>query len=528
MFRRLVVLLLVQDLAFAALHHTTLVKVLADYTSVVAGVSHRADKLENTQQRSLGRELRAVNAETGSLVASANVNPVRIFAPDYRIVSGVSQLDPTRCSFYSGGASTASVCGGSDVRALFRDETTREDWAIETGDFQFAYKLSDIPAHTQVPFACGHKGHVPAHRMTRFDKVIQPRLPESGPAFVRVLLVAGYELYDVHRANTSRVLADAFNAAALLYSDSPFSPAVRLLLAAQIVVTAPGVFGEPLTGLLNSDALLDVFGSWVAARALTDGIDYDVAAFMNKRTFADGILGSAYVDTSCAEARDVAVAVVSVNTGSSRQDAATLAHEIGHSLGMCHDPPATRPGACPALPSGLSCGGAVMAASASSTVPTEFSDCSASDFVLSNDDDARPDVPCFAEPDEGFIDWFNTSVCGDGWLQVGEECDPGANGSACCDNVTCLLVPGALCDPSADACCESTCEASVAGTVCRVTDPARGSCDTPEACDGTNFACPADTVATTCKDDEKIDLIGVYLGLLAAVLGAALVAYIVA
>lgn len=521
---RLGILILLHGIASAGLHHSTLVKVLADYQPVVAGISDHVDKNENAALHTPGRELRAVQTETGELVASATVSRVRIFAPSYRIISRAPQLDAKRCAFYSGKHATASVCGEGDMRALFRDAASGEEWAIETGDFQFAYRLSDIPSLAQAPFVCGHKEHAKTHRPMQ-KTVSQPRLPDSGPAFVKVLLVAGYELYDVHRANTSRVLADAFNAAALLYSDSAFTNGVRLILVAQIVIIEPGVFGEPLTGLLNSDALLDLFGTWVANRASLDGIPYDVAALVMKRTFSNGILGSAYVDTSCTEARDVAVAVVSVSTGSSRQDAATLAHEIGHSIGMCHDPPANRPGSCPTLPSGLSCSGSVMAASASSQIPTEFSDCSISDFGLANGDGV--DELCFAQPGDGFVDWFNTSVCGDGLLQVGEDCDPGPGGSACCDNTTCVLTADAACDAATDACCTDACQPAAAGVVCRPTDPDVGDCDTAEVCDGTNSACPADTVEVTCAAPAKIDMIGVYLGLLVAVLGASLIAYIV-
>jgi lysyl oxidase/disintegrin len=59
--------------------------------------------------------------------------------------------------------------------------------------------------------------------------------------------------------------------------------------------------------------------------------------------------------------------------------------------------------------------------------------------------------------------------CGDGVLQPGEDCDPGAG--------------------SGNACCDAGCHLAAAGTPCR---PAAGACDLAEACDGISSICPSD------------------------------------
>ena len=68
--------------------------------------------------------------------------------------------------------------------------------------------------------------------------------------------------------------------------------------------------------------------------------------------------------------------------------------------------------------------------------------------------------------------------CGDGVLQNGEECDPGAPDGVCCD-ADCHVIPG----------CDSNCALRPAGSVCR---PATGPCDVAEVCDGASPLCPAD------------------------------------
>lgn len=84
------------------------------------------------------------------------------------------------------------------------------------------------------------------------------------------------------------------------------------------------------------------------------------------------------------------------------------------------------------------------------------------------------------------------SVCGNGIVEAGEQCDcggaDGCESNNCCDGATCKFKDGAVCDDSNDSCCEN-CQFASADTVCR---PSISQCDLTEKCTGNTSACPSD------------------------------------
>lgn len=107
------------------------------------------------------------------------------------------------------------------------------------------------------------------------------------------------------------------------------------------------------------------------------------------------------------------------------------------------------------------------------------------------------DTSCIQPPDLSQRT-FSLQMCGNGILESGEECDPGAgSNSACCDPDTCRLRPGAVCDPSTSTCCTDSCQYAPRGMVCR---PARDEkCDSAEVCTGESSECPEDVVIENGK-----------------------------
>ncbi|XP_076842821.1 disintegrin and metalloproteinase domain-containing protein 12-like [Brachyhypopomus gauderio] len=159
----------------------------------------------------------------------------------------------------------------------------------------------------------------------------------------------------------------------------------------------------------------------------------------------------------------------------------TVAHELGHNLGMTHDT-AQRHCQCQ---NELRLGGCIMEASTGLMPGQLFSSCSMRDLSLSLLHGGG--VCLFNVPLREQL--LGTPRCGNLYVERGEECDCGLLHECtdpCCNASTCKLVPGAQC--SSDGVCCENCKLRVAGWVCR---EALGECDLPEFCSGTSPHCPA-------------------------------------
>lgn len=125
----------------------------------------------------------------------------------------------------------------------------------------------------------------------------------------------------------------------------------------------------------------------------------------------------------------------------------------------------------------------------SSGSQTAFSPCSIRN-ICSQLSSGRVSTRCLVSNSN--ITTITDGQCGNGIVEVGEECDCGAtcDQNSCCDGSTCRLRAGALCDDAASPCC-TNCQFASADTVCR---PSTGPCDVEETCTGNSTICPADQV----------------------------------
>lgn len=86
---------------------------------------------------------------------------------------------------------------------------------------------------------------------------------------------------------------------------------------------------------------------------------------------------------------------------------------------------------------------------------------------------------------------FDSPVCGNDFVEPGEECDCGLPefcDNTCCDPLTCKLRSNATC--ATGECCDfDTCSPKEAGMICRSAD---AECDLPEYCTGDSEYCPVD------------------------------------
>ncbi|XP_050421429.1 disintegrin and metalloproteinase domain-containing protein 10 [Adelges cooleyi] len=162
----------------------------------------------------------------------------------------------------------------------------------------------------------------------------------------------------------------------------------------------------------------------------------------------------------------------------------TLAHEIGHNFGSPHDPEICTPGGDD--------GNYIMFARATSGDKknnNRFSPCSLSAINPVLNVKARSTRGCFTEP--------QTSICGNGVVEPGEECDCGWEEDckdACCfpqrrysppEEPPCRLTPNSVCSPSQGPCCTNECHLKT-GDLCRNDN----GCRDASFCNGRAPTCP--------------------------------------
>ncbi|XP_063077971.1 zinc metalloproteinase-disintegrin-like MTP4 isoform X2 [Engraulis encrasicolus] len=297
--------------------------------------------------------------------------------------------------------------------------------------------------------------------MPRFDK----------PRYVQLYLVVDkteYERYQTLENVRERMLQVAH------LIDSYYRPVkIRVLLVGMEVWTAYDKF--PVS--ISEDQTLTDFLKW-----LNEGhakkVHFDNAHFVTGIDFLGETVGLANKFAMCSE-----------RSGGVNQDyhesayalAGTIAHEMGHNLGMSHDEPG-----CYCGPDYESkCLMLDTVNKHSIVFPSLFSDCSLkqlSDFLNS------PAIGCLDDPPQP-DSLYGGALCGNGVLDSGEQCDCGPAedcNNPCCDASTCHFTDGSEC--AEGGCCEN-CQLKPPGSVCRA---AAHDCDLEEYC----------TASGTCPEDS--------------------------
>uniref|UniRef100_T1J8C7 Peptidase M12B domain-containing protein n=1 Tax=Strigamia maritima TaxID=126957 RepID=T1J8C7_STRMM len=207
----------------------------------------------------------------------------------------------------------------------------------------------------------------------------------------------------------------------------------------------------------------------------------DSAQLLTGQTFRGEEGGMASPDTICTH-RAVGVSE-DINIYEPHLAAVTLAHMIGHNMGMAHDDNHEK--------SDCVCTdwhGCIMAQSIvglDNVWPYKFSQCSLKDYI--NILRIGHGICLFNKPNQ-LGDFYS---CGNGIVEEGEDCDCGimeecSHIDPCCDPITCKLLKEAEC--STGPCCDK-CKLRPPGFVCR---PAQTECDIVEFCDGRMGQCPTD------------------------------------
>eukprot|EP00485_Elphidium_margaritaceum_P010738 CAMPEP_0202686732 /NCGR_PEP_ID=MMETSP1385-20130828/2498_1 /ASSEMBLY_ACC=CAM_ASM_000861 /TAXON_ID=933848 /ORGANISM="Elphidium margaritaceum" /LENGTH=1765 /DNA_ID=CAMNT_0049341379 /DNA_START=29 /DNA_END=5329 /DNA_ORIENTATION=+ len=224
--------------------------------------------------------------------------------------------------------------------------------------------------------------------------------------------------------------------------------------------------------------------------------NYDNAQLFSYYDFGSSVIGYASLPGMCINS---ASGGIEQCTYDEEYNGNIVAHEMGHNFNMKHD----------GSVGGNSCDqeSYIMASVGSpyGTRPDSFSTCSVT-YVQQFFDSSSYASALKCVDDKPTETSF--AVCGNGFVEEGENCDCGAThcGSVdpCCDGSTCNLYASAQCSNDDD-CCED-CQFKSAGTVCRELDT-DNECDIEaETCTGDSSQCPPDfrhIEGTPCSDGDS-------------------------
>lgn len=309
------------------------------------------------------------------------------------------------------------------------------------------------------------------------------------PVWIELLVINDRARYMQRNDPNFSPTEDVVNVMDSLFREGGFRPPIRIRLVCQMwwAFANPIEYLQiPSSGIARSEIdphhLLRQFNSYRVTNKATLP-HHDNAQLYSGEDFQGSQNGLALPSTMCKF--PLSGSVNQVTPRSLALNAAIVAHEMGHNLGMNHD---SQNNACPQS-------GYIMSAVLVG-VPTQWSECS-NQYLATF---WRLNPPTCLATDEPAVGRSEPDVCGDGIVGPTEDCDCGAAncraaGDPCCDGMTCKLVPGAKCTNDRwNPCCRN-CQIIRAeeNVMCRPAN--QQECDVPEFCDGQTSRCPMDIFA---------------------------------
>jgi hypothetical protein len=281
-----------------------------------------------------------------------------------------------------------------------------------------------------------------------------------------------------NEAECTQYTYDVVNQMNSLFGRLPSSmPSIKVTLVG--IENWNSVSQVPIHGGSTMYEYLDQFTAWTIHRQSNPIYQHDAAQLITGWALEAPVVGLAYVSTVCSI---YATSIVQDTTGSKVFTSETATHELGHNMGSSHDGHAN---SCPDRGFIMSAVGSVSSGSVSQLT---WSTCSASYFenqiqLLQGVHNCLNNFPRATLSGYGSLQ-SSLFSCGNGVLDVGEECDPPS--SRCTD--ICEFAAGIDC-LSGECCDAAKGKFKGEGTPCR---DAAHQCDLPDFCSGFNATCPTD------------------------------------
>ncbi|XP_011406035.2 PREDICTED: A disintegrin and metalloproteinase with thrombospondin motifs 18-like isoform X2 [Amphimedon queenslandica] len=241
----------------------------------------------------------------------------------------------TDCSFYSGsvlnhdnGWTTLSICKNNELSGIIKLEEgmfTLQPMDGDTNAHALDKMSNDLPHdHCSSP---APTDQVSGERLKRHQSKVLEKT-------IELALVIDRSLYSIHQENLTDYILHIMNTVTHLYKDPSIGSASIVNIALVKLIVWNDTTTDTITSNANPIATKDQFCQWQSKERT--GSHHDIAVLLTGGSICEttscNILGIANYrsacnhDTSCAVVRDTGLST-----------AFTLAHELGHNLGMYHD-----------------------------------------------------------------------------------------------------------------------------------------------------------------------------------------------
>ncbi|KAK2583419.1 hypothetical protein KPH14_009404 [Odynerus spinipes] len=340
-------------------------------------------------------------------------------------------------------------------------------------------------ARTKADKGCANSGNLEWHMKNRRQKHVlwlsettsdrYKRDVREVPKYIETAIIIDKAMFDKRNGSTrAEVVHDAIQVANI--ADLYFRTLNTRVSVVYIETWQGGNQAEINKDMDIGEALLK-FNDYMFRRIYN--VAQDTTQLLTGETFRGGESGMAAPQTVCTQ-KSIGISV-DLNTYEPHLLAGTMAHMIGHNIGMGHDDGRTE----------CSCydwHGCIMAQSIvglQNVQPYKFSECSKTDYMEALK--SGTGVCLLNKPNELEV----RRSCGNKVIDDGEECDCGLYEECheldpCCDPITCKLTTESEC--ASGPCC-SNCKLRARGVVCR---ESTNECDLPEVCSGETGQCPPD------------------------------------
>uniref|UniRef100_A0A194ARS8 Platelet aggregation activation inhibitor n=1 Tax=Sistrurus tergeminus TaxID=8757 RepID=A0A194ARS8_SISTE len=358
--------------------------------------------------------------------------------------------------------STASISACNGLKGYFKLQGEMyliEPLKLPDNEAHAVYKYENVEKEDEAPKMCGVTQNWESDKLIKKASYLdvtaeQQRFPQR---YIELVVVADHRMFTKYNSNLNTIrtwVHELVNTINVFYRS----------LNIHVSLTDLEIWSNQDQINVQSAAAdtLEAFGDW-RETVLLNRISHDNAQLLTAIDFDGQTVGLAHVGSMCDP--KLSTGIVQDHSAINLWVAVTMAHELGHNLGMDHDGNQCH---CDAD----SC---IMSEELSEELSFEFSDCSLNQYqtyLTDHNPQCMLNEPLRTD-----------TVSGNELLEAGEECDCGSPANPCCDAATCKLRPGAQC---AEGLCCDQCRFIKKGKICR---RARG--DNPDdRCTGQSADCP--------------------------------------